>query len=60
VRQAWWRPVIVGAATLSAAIFILLWDGALQNLHDKGAIGILINLAILVAVLVLRWPNFEF
>ncbi|MDY7042194.1 MAG: hypothetical protein SVX38_15160 [Chloroflexota bacterium] len=59
-RQVWWRPVVLGAATLSAAIFILLWDGAVQNLDDKGAFGILINLAILVAVLVLRWPDFGF
>ncbi|HHH75495.1 MAG TPA: hypothetical protein ENL03_00555 [Phycisphaerae bacterium] len=60
VRQAWWRPVVLGSAAFSAVIIVLFWDGALQNLHDKGAIGILINLAILVAVLVLRWPNFEF
>jgi hypothetical protein len=60
VRQGWWRPVVVGAAAFSAVIFILFWDGGWQHLNDKGGIGILINLAILVAVLVLRWPNFEF
>lgn len=60
VRQAWWRPVVVGVATFSAVIFILFWDGGLQKLHDKGAFGILINVAILVAVLVFQWPDFEF
>ena len=60
VRQAWWRPVVVGAAAFSAAIFILFWDGGLQKLHDKGAIGVLINVAILVAVLMFQWPDFEF
>jgi hypothetical protein len=36
------------------------WDRGMQKLPDKGAIGLLINIAILVAVLNLRWPGFEF
>jgi hypothetical protein len=60
LMQPWWRPVVVGSAAFSAIIFILFWDGKMQKLHDKGAIGLLINIAILVAVLILRWPNFEF
>ena len=60
LMQPWWRPVVVGSAAISAIIFILFWDGKIQKLHDKGAIGLLINIAILVAVLILRWPNFEF
>ncbi len=58
-RQAWWRPPAVGAAAFSAVMLIFLWDGQMQRLHDKGAIGVLINVAILVAVLILRWPDFE-
>jgi hypothetical protein len=54
--QAWWRPVVVGSAAFSAAIILLFWDGGLDMLADKGAIGLLINLAILAALLVLRWP----
>ena len=60
VMQAWWRPVVVASAAFSAIIFILFWDGKLQKLHDKGGIGLLINIAILVAVLVLRWPQLGF
>jgi hypothetical protein len=60
VRQAWWHPVVVGSAAFSAVIFILFWDGKTQKLGDKGGIGLLINLAILMAVLILRWPDFEF
>jgi hypothetical protein len=56
-KQAWWRPVIVGAAAFSAAIFVLFWNGKLQRLDNQGAIAILINVAILVAVLVLHWPD---
>jgi hypothetical protein len=58
--QAWWRPVVVGSAAFSAAIFVLFWDGKLQKLANKGAIAILINGAILVAVLIFQWPDFGF
>jgi hypothetical protein len=60
VSQTWWRPVVVASAAFSAIIFILFWDGKMQKLDDKGGIGLLINLAILVAVLVLRWPHLGF
>jgi hypothetical protein len=59
VRQAWWRPVIVASAVFSAVLFILFWNGGFQKLDNQGGIGILINLAILGAVLVLQWPQFE-
>jgi hypothetical protein len=58
--QSWWRPLVIGAAAFSAAIFVLFWNGGLQKLPDQGAIAILINLAILFAVLVLQWPDFGF
>jgi hypothetical protein len=54
IRQGWWRPVVAGSAAFSAVIFVLMWDGKLQALHDKGGVAILINLAILVVVLVLK------
>jgi hypothetical protein len=59
-RQPWWRPVVVGAAALSSVVYILFWNGKMQRLDNQGGIGILINIAILVAVLILRWPNFGF
>ena len=52
IRQDWWRPVTVGAAVVSAAIFLLFWDGRVQALDDKGGVGLLINVAILVVVLI--------
>jgi hypothetical protein len=58
--QAWWRPVVVGAAACSAMVFVLFWDGRRQKLADQGAIALLINLAVLVAVLGWRWPDFGF
>lgn len=59
-QQGWWRPVTVGAAVFSAVIFVLLWDGGWQRLDDKGAVALLINLAVVVAVFVFRWPDFGF
>ena len=59
VRQAWWRPLIVASAAFSAFLFILFWNRGFQKLDNQGGVRILINLAILGAVLVLRWPQFE-
>ena len=56
VRQDWWQPVMVGAAVVSSAIFLLFWDGRFRALDDKGGIGLLINLALLVVVLIQKWP----
>ena len=58
--QAWWRSPVVGSAVLSAVLYILLWNGQVQRLDDQGAFGILINVAILIAVLIVRCPHFEF
>ena len=57
---SWWRPVVVGSAAFSAAIYLLFWNGRLEKLADQGLIAILINAAILVAILVLDWPDFGF
>ncbi len=60
LRQSWWSPVVVGSSALSAVIFVLFWDGGMERLDQKGGVGLLISLAILVAVLGLRWPRLEF
>ena len=58
--QAWWRPLVVASGAFSAAAFVLLWDGKTQMLANNGLFGLLINLAILVALLVFRWPRLGF
>ena len=58
--QAWSRPVVVGAAVLSSIVYILFWNGRMQKVSDQGAFGILINVAILLAVLIVRWPQLGF
>lgn len=58
-NQSWWSPLAVVAASGGVVFTILFWDGKTQMLDGKGAIGLLISLAILVAVQVLSWPQFE-
>ena len=56
LQEPWWRPVIVGSAAFSSLLFFLLWDGKSLALADQGGIGVLIDVAILVAVLILKRP----
>jgi hypothetical protein len=49
-RQAWWRPLAAGAAALSTALILLFWDGRWRKLADQGALALLINVALLVAL----------
>lgn len=60
LEQAWWRALIVSAAVFASVAFVLLWDGTARALDNQGAIGLLINLAILAAVLVFQWPSFAY
>lgn len=59
-RHSWLRPLVMTAAIISSAIFILFWDGGWQHLDNKGVIAILINVAILASILIFRFPETEF
>jgi uncharacterized BrkB/YihY/UPF0761 family membrane protein len=54
--QPWWRVVAVTSAAFSALLYILCWNGRWQKLANQGGVGLLIDVAILVAVLVFQWP----
>jgi hypothetical protein len=58
--QSWWRTVIVASAAFSGVLYILFWNGRLQRLTSQGAVGLLIDIAIMVAILAFRWPQFDF
>ena len=58
--QSWWRTVVVISAAFSGALYILFWNGRWQHMDAQGGIGILIDVAILAAVLIFRWPQFAF
>lgn len=52
LKANWWRSAVMAAAGFSTLIYVLLWDGGFQSLADKGAVGILINAAIVVVAFV--------
>ena len=54
--QPAWRPIATVAAVFSTLVYLLMWNGKFQALDNQGFVGILINIAILVAVLVFKWP----
>jgi hypothetical protein len=56
----WWRTAVLASAVFSGVFYILFWNGRLQQLANQGGVALLINLAILVAILILRWPQFDF
>ncbi len=58
--QPWWRVAVMISAVFSIVLYILFWNGQVQHLDNQGGIGILIDIAILAAVLVFRWPHFAF
>jgi hypothetical protein len=41
-------------------MFVMYWDGNVQHLNDQGGIVVLANLGIMMAVLILRWPDFRY
>ncbi|MCA9946984.1 MAG: hypothetical protein H6656_17700 [Ardenticatenaceae bacterium] len=57
--QSWWRWALVGAAAFSSALYLVVWDGSGKNLDDKGAVGLLINVALVTAVLIFNWPQIK-
>jgi hypothetical protein len=58
--QAWWRQTIIYVTVFSSLIFILFWDGTLQKLDDQGGAGLLIDLAILIALASMQKLNLIF
>lgn len=58
-QQTWWRPLLIIVALFSAGLFLLLWDGRMQQLDGQGAIGLLVSVAILVVALSLGRPEVE-
>ncbi len=58
--QSWWRPAVVASAAFSAILYLLFWNGHIQGLDSQGGVGLLIDVAILVSVLVFQWPQFDF
>ena len=58
-KQTWWRVIIIIAIAFSSLVYLLLWNGKMERLPDQGLVGILINLALLVFVLIFNLPNLK-
>jgi hypothetical protein len=56
-RVGWWRPLLTASSCFSAAVILLFWDGRTQLIVQRGLIGFLINLGVLLLILVVRWPS---
>ena len=54
--QTWWRSAVVGTVAVSVVLYIMFWNGRLERLDQQGAVGILLDAAILAIVLIFRWP----
>jgi hypothetical protein len=57
LRQAWWQSSTLAAAVFSMLVFVIFWDGKSKDLADQGGVGVLIDLAILAAILFFHWPS---
>lgn len=56
-RGDWWRSLLVASAGCSAIVILVFWDGSSGQLVEKGLVGFLIDLVIILLVLVVNWPR---
>ncbi|MGB7874760.1 MAG: hypothetical protein WBL25_10280 [Anaerolineales bacterium] len=54
-NQEWSRPGLVIASIISSLTILVFWDGSLNMPVEKGLLGLLISVGILIAVFVFRW-----
>lgn len=59
-RTEWWWTALLGSAIFSSVTILILWDGSLRLAVDKGVIGFLISLMILVVLLLFKRPALAF
>lgn len=56
-----WRwTALISSAIFSCAIILIFWDGSMQLIIQKGLIGFLISLVMLLVLLLLKRPTFAF
>jgi hypothetical protein len=51
LQEDWRSPVLIGSAVLSTLMLVTMWDGAFDLLVEKGIVGVLINVALVIALL---------
>jgi hypothetical protein len=53
--QEWSRTWMIVASVISSVVILIFWDGNFNMLVQKGVLGLLINIGILVAILLFKW-----
>lgn len=53
-QTSWWQPVLLAVAGFSSLIILIFWDGGWNLIVQKGLLGLLINLVIILYVLINR------
>jgi hypothetical protein len=56
-RQAWSSGWIIAASLISTTAIVIFWDGSFRQPVEKGLIGLLISVGIIVAWQVAGWPS---
>ena len=57
LKQTWWSAVTITAILFSSVLYLLLWDGSLNELANQGGIALLINVALLAGIW-FKWIKF--
>jgi hypothetical protein len=55
-NTGWWRIFVASTAIVSSIGILLFWDGSINMIVQKGLLGLLINIALLVGLWILNWP----
>ena len=50
----WWMPILAGSAILSTILYIVMWDGEGSGLFEKGGLGVVVDVVVLVWLFVLH------
>jgi hypothetical protein len=50
LNQGWWRSMTLASAVVSLVTVVLFWDGKFSMLTEKGLIGLLIDVAVILYI----------
>jgi hypothetical protein len=57
--QSWWKTIIIAISIFSSILYLISWDGNMQSIHDKGAVGILLNVLIIIGISAWQYVKFK-
>jgi hypothetical protein len=54
VNAGWARPLLIGVSALSTLLILLFWNGGPELWMEKGLLGVVVNVGLVVALLVAK------